>query len=131
MKTNPVVDLLFFLFLFCLSSFFSIFMYLFIYFVLFIFFFKNILVFKNMFFNRIATSPGPLQRLPWPPCPAPPYLSLETYTHIDTRNGQWLEESSRRCPHRDTTVALIYRIVIHSFVLVAFEAYNLCNILVS
>jgi hypothetical protein len=87
---------LFFLFLFCLSSFFKIFMYLFIYLFNFYFLFQKDCSFFNMFynennfffnciyvwldagppvfpkdfFNRNGTSRGPLQQLPWPPCPA-------------------------------------------------------------
>jgi hypothetical protein len=63
-------------------------------------------VFPKDFFNRNGTSPGPPQRLPWPPCPARHHRQTDT-----TGNGQWLEESSRHCPHRQTDiVALIYRI---------------------
>jgi hypothetical protein len=35
-------------------------------------------VFPKDFFNRNGTSPGPLQWLPWPPCPALPCLSPQT-----------------------------------------------------
>ncbi len=105
---------LFFLFLFCLFSFFSIFMYLCIYLFSFYFLFQKILVFlicsvmkiiflKNCifvwldasppvfpkdFFNKNGTLPGPPQRLPWPPCPALPCLSPQIDT---TGNGQWLD----------------------------------------
>jgi hypothetical protein len=34
--------------------------------------------FPKDFFNRNGTSPGPPQRLPWPPCPALPCLSPQT-----------------------------------------------------
>ncbi len=70
-------------------------------------------VFPKDFFNRNGTSCGPSQRLPWPPCPALPLpcpcLALPCPALLvtsSTGNEQWLEESSRHCPHRQTPLLL-------------------------
>jgi hypothetical protein len=61
------------------------------------------LVFPKDFFNRNGTSPGPLQWLPWPPCPALPCLSPHTDKHYRERPVTWRifqalpTETNRHC----------------------------------
>jgi hypothetical protein len=127
---------LFFLFLFCLFSFFLFLcIYVFI-FIFSIFFFKKILVFliysimkiifffcifvwldacplifPKDFFNRNCTSPGPPQRLPWPPCPV--------CHHRQGMDSDWKNlpgTAQFLSTQTDTTMfALIYKILGPSF----------------
>ncbi len=83
-----------------------LFIFIFFYFYVFIYLFSILTnragppIFPKDFCNRNGTSPGPPQRLPWPPCP------VCHHRQIDTGNGQWLEESSKHCPHRQLLSSL-------------------------
>ncbi len=134
------VCFMFFLFLFCLSSFFSIFMYLFIYFL----FFKKILVFlicsimkrifkKNCiyflldagppvfpkdFFNRNGTSRGPPQRLPCHalPCPALPLPCLSPAPQGTGSDWKNLPGTAQfLSTQTDTMFAFIYKMTWNDF----------------